>query len=233
MKLKSFTLIEILIATIIFMIVVTTAVTSLTMMRKSTNSSNDLARATGCAREVEDFVKLKLRQAKQDQKIYGVSKNDAGVFYVDEIPPGKETRYFGLVIQRSPEEAEVIRKEDSLSSYSYSRLNIPRGESIVGKPLKDYLVIDDEFHGGDHWIVVGACRSFIVRESDIEYLTRFDLDFEKTFLVKNVLQQDKSYYVIKLNDFVYVSPQNQVQAIDKGSYAKISVNEIFAGGGLL
>jgi len=55
MKFKSFTLVEILVASMIFMIVIVVSVSSFGMISRSSVKTDDLRLTNQCARQVEDY----------------------------------------------------------------------------------------------------------------------------------------------------------------------------------
>jgi len=63
MKLKSFSLIEVLIASYVFMIVIMMVTSSFAMIRKSNENSDDVRITSTCARQVEDVFRSAIKSA--------------------------------------------------------------------------------------------------------------------------------------------------------------------------
>lgn len=78
MKTKAFSLIEILIATIIFMTVVMMAVASFAMVKKSNEITNDQAKTDECSRQIEGFASSIFRSASVgDPVVMAVVRDDS------------------------------------------------------------------------------------------------------------------------------------------------------------
>ncbi len=63
MKVKSYSLIEILIATLIFMVVIMVAVSAFALVKRSNEISGDYSKTDECARQIENFVSSIFRSA--------------------------------------------------------------------------------------------------------------------------------------------------------------------------
>lgn len=72
MKIKSFTLIEILIASLIFVSVMVVATTSFALVRRSNDNSEDMKIASSCARQVEDFVKAQIKSSSFSGRVMAI-----------------------------------------------------------------------------------------------------------------------------------------------------------------
>lgn len=73
MKIKSFTLIEILIASVIFMGVMVIAASSFALVRRSSEKAEDIRVASTCARQVEDFIKSQTISSNYGGRIMALS----------------------------------------------------------------------------------------------------------------------------------------------------------------
>lgn len=110
-KIKAFTLIEILIASSIFMVVAISSAAAFAMVKKSNNKTEDLRIANDCARQVEDFIKNEVRSASSGEKIKGL-KYSGGVYSGITIPPNGGA-YPGFVSFRENEVRAVIRESQT------------------------------------------------------------------------------------------------------------------------
>jgi type II secretory pathway pseudopilin PulG len=71
-RIKSFTLIEILIASLIFVSVMVVATTSFALVKKSNDNSEDMKIASSCARQVEDFVKAQIKSSSFNGRVMAI-----------------------------------------------------------------------------------------------------------------------------------------------------------------
>lgn len=228
MKTKAFTLIEILLASLIFMIVVTVAVTSLTLMRKSTDLSNDLSSATGCAREMEDYISNQLRKDYAPEAVYGINNNESGTPVIESIPKDIETQYSGILLSQEGSQAMAIWKDGDSGYYLLLKFDLSPNEEINGRTLKSYTTSTARIESE-------ACHPFITKRSKPENLSAFALNFEKPFQIKKIEKLQRSYLAVKITDFLYFSiggAQSQEQAIESQSFGKLFVDVLIAQEGI-
>jgi type II secretory pathway pseudopilin PulG len=106
-KLKSFTLIEILIASYIFVMVIIMAVASFAMIKRSNDTSDDIRLTSQCARDLEDFVSSRVRSSVDDPRIMAVKLSaDGSIFNL--ITPGAGSKYSGVAVFKKTSSPDKI-----------------------------------------------------------------------------------------------------------------------------
>lgn len=104
LSLTGFTLIEILVASYIFMVVVVTAVAAFAMIKRSNETSDDFRQTNQCAREGENFISSLFRSASYgNPRVYGLVDN-GGSYVLRAIKeptqntPELELNFSGFVV---------------------------------------------------------------------------------------------------------------------------------------
>jgi len=120
-KLKSFTLIEILIASYIFMMVIMMVVASFAMIKRSNDTSDDIRLTSQCARDLEDFVSSRIRSSVDGPRIMAVKLSDDGNTF-NLITPDAGSKYYGVAVFKkssSPDKitVQVIYKKGDVYFY--------------------------------------------------------------------------------------------------------------------
>lgn len=114
-KVKSFTLVEILIASVIFVAVATIASSSLSMIIASSNKTDDLTKSENCARQVSDYVKALAVSDHYGNRMKIVVSPEEGKFVVKdwgETISENYTRAIGLAFFDSPSTFKIVYKQD-------------------------------------------------------------------------------------------------------------------------
>jgi len=222
-KIQAFTLVEILMASFIFMIIVTVGVSALSMMRKTSESSSDLSAAAGCARELEGFIRPKIQQAQFGDKFYGIVLGSP--YTVEEIPANKTSQYSGIVILNSKNKATLIFKS-TLGVYWFAEV-----DSTDLSKIQDKLDDNIELNGGAR-IQSDSCLAFTPSGSQEGSLLAFGLDFTKPFKITKTPISDSFYYRATMTDYDFSRDLTQTQAIERQSYARIYIDDVVAKGGV-
>jgi len=105
MKIKSFTLIEVIVATGIFAAVIVLATASYSYTLKSNQRAADINNLTQCTRSVEDYISNQLKNASKEPFI---AMGDINGSFVDFSDVSK------IIPAYSPADAVLIFKENSL-----------------------------------------------------------------------------------------------------------------------
>jgi len=233
MKLKSFTLIEILIATLIFMLVAMIAATTFVMVRNTSDKTSDLAGANACSRQIESFVESMVRSSRYGygKRIMGVDKSDLGASYVLKDLYQSETlqRFYGLAFFVENNKYRVVIKRDGENGYltkdfSYSSANNIENNKVID--LSDAIPLNSN-----------DCGTFTDKPVAFESknLTKpFQVSVRPNTpqLATQTPSVSPSYfdslsYLVGLNDIVYMKGvENQKQSIDRKSYEQVFVSSV-------
>lgn len=126
-KVKGFTLIEILIASYIFVMVIVMAVASFAMIKRSNEVSDDIRLTSQCARDLEDFVSSRVRSSVDNPRIMAVKLSaDGNTFNL--ITPGAEGKYSGVAVFKlssSPDKITVQTIYKKGDGYFYQEQDTP------------------------------------------------------------------------------------------------------------
>jgi len=122
MKLKSFTLIEILIASLIFVSVMVVATASFALVKKSNENTEDLKIASSCARQIEDFVKAQIKSSSFSGRVMAIDFESSGADKIYKIYPITEkmdVNVAGIVLFPAEGQYVAIFKKVSETDSSY------------------------------------------------------------------------------------------------------------------
>jgi len=108
MKLKGYSLMEVLVASLIFMSVIIVSVSSFAMVKNSDNHIEDVSIASGCSRQLDDVITAQIRSSNFSPRIKGLVYGD-GKYIFDDIQI--EKKYAGLALFTVPGKYSVIFKE--------------------------------------------------------------------------------------------------------------------------
>ena len=131
MKTKGFTLIEILIASFIFMMVIVMATASFAMIKKSNELTTDISKTNECAKQTENYINMMVRSADfGSSRIVAIDFTDPNYSFVKIDNSVKEAVGFATFKKSdTPSRTNinaVVKKADSLnpSHYGYFSLSI-------------------------------------------------------------------------------------------------------------
>lgn len=128
MKIKTFTLIEILIASLIFVSVMVVATSCFALVKKSNENSEDLKIASSCARQVEDFVRAQIKSSSFNGRIMAIDFETTGgsnSYKIYPITQKMDANVAGIVLFPVEGKYVVIFKKvnDSDSSYYFEEIS--------------------------------------------------------------------------------------------------------------
>lgn len=128
MKLKSFTIIEVLIATTIFVCVVALSAASYGMVIKSNKNSREQNTNMECLSHFGDLVPRELKGVEVSPFIWGVQRNDTKLEFsmIDNSFPDVK-QYTGLLIFRDSEKKMIFFSGDGLYSLAIADGDLKRG----------------------------------------------------------------------------------------------------------
>lgn len=127
MKLKSFTLIEVMIASYVFMIVIMMVTSSFAMIRKSNENSDDSRVTSSCARQVEDVFKSAVKSANFGNPVMKVVVLDGGVYKLyDSLTLPLSLSKVGFAAFEDPNSTDIsvvriktfVKKPETVNTYS-------------------------------------------------------------------------------------------------------------------
>lgn len=117
-RVKSFTLIEILIASVIFATVAIIASSSLSMVIATNNKTDDLTSSENCVRQVSDYIKSALNADHYGQRtrvvIPGDNDNNFKLQEWGKLVSQNSRRSTGIAVFDSPTTFKIIYKRDGL-----------------------------------------------------------------------------------------------------------------------
>jgi|GEM_PF-2530899 len=151
MKLRSFTLVEILIASTIFTIVIMTAVSTFALIRRSNYKSADSKVAASCARQIEDFIKAEVTSSNTSPRIELIkqSQTNRNRYSISSVPGFDPSNYpvLGLALFQGGR-VKLIFKDPSRSAnggtYRYKNVVLASYTSDIkpGGNINNLLIAD-------------------------------------------------------------------------------------------
>lgn len=108
-KFKSFTLIEIMVASLIFLVVSSTAVSTFALIRKSNEKTDDIRMTDQCVRQVREVLSEVARANQSQSKIAGISSSSPNHFTIAESED-QNLNYFGVAIFENETAVKAIYK---------------------------------------------------------------------------------------------------------------------------
>lgn len=207
MKIKSFTLVEILVASAIFMSVVVIAVSSTAMVTRSGARSDDLRRTMQCARQTEDYIVQMVRSSGWGERLFAL-RNTGGRLLLAAPETGGEN-YPGLVVFPGEGRFLAIFKEGGqyLSRRGSVGDDMSDGQTL---PLSD---------GPDEPLHPASCAALEgVAIGGGDFLDHLD----EPFLISTSKGGVQPVYVVVLEDAFYRAGQEtRESALEKNLFAKI------------
>ena len=146
MRLKSFTLIEVMIASYIFMVVILMVVASFAMVRKSNESSDDSRVTSNCSRQVEDIFRSAVKSANFGKPLikgitFGVSSGVSKYTLVSTSTSG----LVGFATFEDPQVSDIskvkiktfVKKPETIGSSTLSSYYYATGVVSLSTPGAD------------------------------------------------------------------------------------------------
>lgn len=216
MKSKAFSLIEILVATMIFMTVIVVTIVAFAMVKKSNEISGDSMKTDECSRQVENFIGSVFRSASYGNPRIMAIVRSSGSFLLKDISslPEEEINAAGFAIFEKSDEANKI-----IANFIFK--NIDPDLKYTGYFYKSSTVNRSNVEDGDS---INSIISFNSSSTDPQkihfsdcvplYKTNpigFAGNYKNPFFLKLVYpyeggpssQIGNSIFTLKLNDLVY------------------------------
>jgi len=204
MTIKSYSLVETLVASSIFMIVVVVSLSSYAMIRKTNNQTDDARSTNQCARQLEDYIVSQVRSSNYGKRVMGI-REDGALEDIDETA----TSYVGIALFKTESKLEAIYKSGDL----YYTKELP----YTLLPSRVTLTPD-----ADTPLLSTDCNAFVIPNPE------FIDDPIKTFSAKKVVpfadstDPNSTVYLIVLEDALYrKSLETQNSAETRNSFARV------------
>ncbi len=204
MKIKSYSLVETLVASSIFMIVVVVSLSSYAMIRKTNNQTDDARSTNQCARQLEDYIVSQVRSSNYDKRVMGIKAGGA----LEDIKE-TTTSYVGIALFKTENKLEAIYKSGDLY-YTKEVLFTLLPNRVTLTPTIDTPLLTSD------------CNAFVVAN------VNFIVDPSKTFSTKKVVpfagstDPNSTVYLIVLEDALYrKSLETQNSAETRNSFARV------------
>jgi len=226
-KIKSFTLIEILVSSLIFVVVVTTGVSAFALVRSSNEKTDDVRLADQCSRQVREKLSEIERTAQISPRVNAIQFNTdktgfslVAVTSTGGLSEGESTssQYEGVALFDTPStKFKAFYKKDGLYYLgSYTR------------------AATYSFASNDSPIMSEDCMAFSTAPegsidlSSYNFEQPFKVYFEKHYPDYDQSKQEDVIYKIILNDLAYRSNKGGTRVEDEGSsIERSSTSKIF------
>ena len=218
MNIKSFSLIEILVASMIFMVVVIMTVASFGMIQRSNEATSDLSNTSECARQIENITSSVFKSASYRQpRVMSIVLN-SGVYSLDEVDSvGEPVRAAGFaVFEKSSTEGEIkmsaiIKKidvDEKLFGYYYKTVEIPESSSEVE--------LNAVLNSGDTDVTFqpihsNECRALLSGTYEDDYEKPFEISLTNPYGGGPSSLSGNSVYYLTLNDVIFSKFSDQTQ----------------------
>lgn len=217
MKLKSYTLIEVTIAAIVFMLVAIMATVSFSMIRSSNEKSASLKNAGECREILQNYVESEVKNASKDKRIMGLKYASGNYTLKDLVASDEPTvagRYIGVALFSNAPKYKVIYKMTDGTNYHYyySEHSYPP----TGLPPVDGTAISP----GKNELLKGGTEIQCVASDDSE-----DLEPFSALSVNATTGGGKHSILIGLNDkiFTLYKDQKLPSPVKNFAYAQVEV----------
>jgi len=223
-KIRGFTLIEILIASLIFVTVAVMAVAAFASAKKSNDQSSDMRVINECNHQIGDLLRAKVQGADIEKRIYGLIKTDTDTYKLEKpssLRDGKN--YTGLAVFESSNQFTPIFKQDGAYFYTDNPIE------MNPDPIFAYNFTPVRLGSQD-------CQTYVSQSVPGAAIVK-----DKPFLVKQINyftvsgvpgdEQDK-IYSINLRDAIYRARDTQMVIEDeqgsheKGIYSILDINVV-------
>lgn len=204
-KVKSFTLIEVMVASLIFLVVSSTAVSAFALIRKSNEKTDDIRMADQCVRQTREVLSEVVRANQSQSKIAGISSSNPNRFIINESED-RDIYYFGVAIFESETSVKAIYK---ISGIYYI------GDYILDSPT----TIRSRANASQ--IMSSDCLAFqslppgLVWFNDI--VKPFKVYYEKHYPDYDASKSGDKIYKVFLEDLVYHASDDGVTIADEAS----------------
>lgn len=200
-KIKSFTLVEVLIATVIFASVAVIATSSASMIISSTNKSDDLTKSEVCIRQVYDYVRASIQSSNPNHRFMPVTQSGTTFQLVTfgDVSSENSKEFVGIAYFTQKEKLRIIYKsagayyQSAEQNYNSSpTATYVQDRSTDGKIHSDECSFFTASPMGSAWAEYDFAKPFTIsRNADVQ---RGDLS-----------KSENRSYLINLKDVAYRS----------------------------
>lgn len=135
MKLKSFSLMEVLISSLIFMSVVVVSVSSFAMVRNSNNKVEDTTITNQCARQLEDVISAQVKSSNFGKRVMGVLYQGGRYVFKEITSDASIDEYDGIALfTKAGKYYSVIYKDGD--TYYQNNVSYPGNDPTTDSPIK-------------------------------------------------------------------------------------------------
>jgi len=194
MKYKSYSLVEILVASMIFMIVIVVSITAFGMIKRSNTKADDLRLTNQCARQVEDYVGSQIRSSNSGKRIMAIEGTSTYIFR-DLESEFDDHHYPGFALFKSDGEFTIIYKTiDNADGINYGSYRTQNGTYATGQDADGKTISLTPSSGSI--IAPQSCSAFTTEAED------YILKPENPFQIRKTGPDDNTIEVV-LKDAVY------------------------------
>lgn len=231
MKVKSFTLIEVLIASMIFATVVIVGSASMAIIKRSQDSTSDRITTESCSNEISEFIKSRINQDdQQESQIFAIKDKKAvilggnnsiisqGVGRIKKITSGWEinTILKQPVVENGVTTYGYIAKTDVLPSNSFTSLT-----AIANYNLDSFLANGtDLIHSANCQALGSNFAQFTAFESPFQISSKLGSPYGPSS-VKGLAS-----WTITVDDLIFIKLKNRVtDFVKEKNYSKLFLNQ--------
>lgn len=234
-KLKSFTLIEIIIAAVIFAVVAIVASASLSMIVASNNKTDDLTSNENCIRQVSDYIKgaASVDHFGQRVRVVVASGTTFRLKEFGKISTENTGDYRGIAFFNSAHTFRVVYKQNGIYGVSGS-IDYIRDDFDYSFPAQ---VANVQIHSNDCRFFTGSPTGWDMKDANNQNIYNFDNPFQIT-RYKHIQAGDtpaelslsrNRAYVINVRDVAYrasdigVALQSQSDANSSNIFSRLDL----------
>jgi len=237
MKTKAFGLIEILIATIIFMTVVIVTVASFAMVKRSNEMANDSAKTDECSRQIENLAGSIFRSASEgDPLVMAVVKSGGNYLLLDLSDPDSDSETdtetdveIDAVGYATFEKAPVMDQVQLVVIFKNTDIEKPgyyyKLGSVDKADVKGGMNLTGFLGTGIEKIHSSACAPLVADGSEVGFSGNYDNPFhlKLSYPYKGgpASQIGKPIYSLVLNDLLFSSYSDK--SVEDKSISKLYV----------
>ncbi len=217
-KVKSFTLIEVMVASLIFLVVSSTAVSAFALIRKSNEKTDDIRMSDQCVRQAREVLSEVVRANQSQSRIAGIDSSDPNRFTITESED-QNTGYIGVAIFESETSVKAIYKISGIYYIGDYTLDTP---TTIRRRANSSEIMSSDCLAFQN-IPIG-----LVWSNDIA--KPFKVYFEKHYPDYDANKIEDKIYKVFLEDLVYhasddgFSIADEVSALGSNTMSKLFAN---------
>lgn len=216
-KVKSYSLIEILIASMIFMVVAIFGASSFAMISKSNNTTEDFQVAAQCSNQLESFMKNSFEGADKGDRIYGIRRVGSvhKMYQLSNINISSSAGYSGFLAINENKKRAIFAIADTSGNFGDYYYKDFTNTELTDQYLGNGKVID---LSSPYSIYNNNCRTFMSASENY-----FKIENPKNYLT------DSRAYRLSLQDRLFPKAlDDKENARKSGSYVGINIRALNA-----